>query len=252
MMPKVSSSMGVFVPACLAVIVASVALGAGAATPAKSKAPAAKARAAKAPARPAKAATPAPRPTTIIYVMRRTEDSWSLLNPSAIETVPGGNVRRAYTVTVRRNLLNGGPPQPGYVRTLHEFDCAEYKFRWRTFTVFNRFGVAVIKQDNPDAAFVPMNRGSEEQSTFRTVCDGAEGGSVVAAPSMGQLVIGLMQAWDEAAMAAPLQALSPAKPGAAKPDAGRPAVKPADPPPKTPAPKASDPKSAAAVPERAG
>ena len=81
----------------------------------------------------APAAAPAPSPSTMVYVIRRTEDAWTVMDPTAIEKVPGGPIRRAYSVTVRRNLLNGGPPQPGYVRTLNEFDCDAMKFRQRNF-----------------------------------------------------------------------------------------------------------------------
>ena len=113
---------------------------------------------------------------------------------------------------MRRNLLNGGPPQPGYVRTLNEFDCDARRFRWRTFTVYNRFGAVVVKQDNADPTFGVPDQGSEEDTSLRVVCEGAGGGSVVAAPSLGMLVIGLMQAWDNPAMAAPLRAIAPGRP----------------------------------------
>jgi hypothetical protein len=140
-----------------------------------------------------------------------------VMDPAAVEKVPGGPIRRAFSVTVRRNLLNGGPPQPGYVRTLNEFDCEAYKVRWRTFTIYNRFGAVVMKQDNADPAFKALERGSDEEGIFRTVCDGSGGGSVVAAPTLGQLVIGLMQGWDEAAMSSAMSQLPPAplptKPG---------------------------------------
>ena len=183
------------------------------------------------PAAPAKTAvgksaagkTATPSPSTMVYVIRRTEDAWTVMDPTAIEQVPCGPIRRAYSVTVRRNLLNGGPPQPGYVRTLNEFDCDAMKFRWRTFTIYNRFGSVVVKQDNADLAFMALGRGGEEEDIFRTVCDGGGGGSVVAAPSLGLLVIGLMQGWDEAAMTSAMSELPPAP--ASKPVA-KPASKP--------------------------
>jgi len=195
--------MGHLTRACLASIAAAVALGGTAAAPA-------------APA-PAKAAPPAKAATTAtstgFYVIRRTEEAWTVLDPAVVERVAGSSVARAYSVTVRRNLLNGGPPQPGYVRTLNEYDCPAHTFRWRTFTIYNRFGAVVVKQDNADPAFQPLGRGSEEETSFRVICEGGGGGSVVAAPSLGQLVIGLLQAWDEAAMAPPPPP-GPGKPGA--------------------------------------
>jgi hypothetical protein len=191
--------------------------------PPPAKASAAKPVAPPKTAAPAKAATgktgapPAAPAATTVYVIRRTEDSWTVMDPAAVEKVAGGPIRKTYSVVVRRNLLNGGPPQPGYVRTLNEFDCEAYKFRWRTFTIYNRFGAVVVKQDNADPAFKPLERGSDEEAIFKTVCDGAGGGSVVSAPSLGLLVIGLMQGWDEAAMTSALTQLPPAPPPIVKP-----------------------------------
>ena len=171
-----------------------------------------------------------------------------MMDPNAIERADAGSVRRTYSVTVRRNLLNGGPPQPGYVRTLNEYDCDTRRYRWRTFTIYNRFGAVVVKQDNTDPTFGPPDPGSEEDTSYRVVCEGAGGGSVVTAPSLGKLVIGLMQAWDDAAMAAPLQAIAAGKPGpdgkgqdaktpeARTPAAKRPEMKKTEPRPATPKP----------------
>jgi hypothetical protein len=161
-----------------------------------------------APARPAPEPKAAAQIVTF-YVIRRTPEAWTVMDPATVEKVPGGSIRRAYSVTVRRNLLNGGPPQPGYVHTLNEYDCQARRLRWRSFTIYNRFGSTVVKQDNPDPAFVLPAPASEEETSLRTVCDGSRGGSAVAAPSMGQLVIGLMQAWDEAATGQALQTTAP-------------------------------------------
>lgn len=192
------------VRASLVLILASLGLAGAAAAP--TARPASKAVAPVAPTKPS--AVPTATPSAIYYVIRRTEDAWTIFDPSAVEKVGGGPVRRAYSVTVRRNLLNGGPPQPGYVRTLNEYDCEARQFRWRTFTIYNRFGAVVVKQDNADAIFNPPDAGGEDAAILRVVCDGSGGGSVVAAPSMGRLVIGLMQSWDDAATAAPLEALA--------------------------------------------
>jgi hypothetical protein len=218
--------MGHSTRACLAFLGAAIMLSAGAAgaaqKPSSAKAPAAKARAKS----PTEAKTKVPTgpiaPSAVFYVIRRTEEAWTVMDPAAVERTVGSPVARAYSVTVRRNLLNGGPPQPGYVRTLVEYDCGAHATRWRAFTIYNRFGAVVVKQDNTDTAFHPLERGSEEETTFRVICEAGGGGSVVAAPSLAQLVIGLMQAWDDAGMAGSLQALKPigaegkaiAKPGA--------------------------------------
>lgn len=223
--------------ACLASIAAAVALGGSAAAPV---APApSKGSPPKASTTPPKAPAPAVQPVTdptVYYVIRRTEDAWTVMDPAAVERVAGGPVARAYNVTIRRNLLNGGPPQPGYVRTLNEYDCQAHTVRWLTFTIYNRFGAVVVKQDNADPAFQPLARGSEEETSFRVICERGGGGSVVAAPSLGQLVIGLMQAWDDAAMASALAALPPPT-APAKPGAKPPAKPPATPTPGMPRPK---------------
>ncbi len=148
---------------------------------------------------PAKAAAPAkaaPAANTAFYVIRRSEEAWTILDPNAVERVAGGPVRRVFSVTVRRTLVNGGPPAPGYVRTLNEYDCDARRARWRTFTIYSRFGAQVVKQENADPTLAVPIPGSEDETALRIVCDGAGGGSVVSAPSMGQLVIGLMEAWD--------------------------------------------------------
>lgn len=209
------------VRASLIMIAASLGLGGGAAAPVTKAPPKPKPAAATATTTVTSAASVA-TPATGFFVIRRTEDAWTVMDPTTIERIDGGPVRRTYSVTVRRNLLNGGPPQPGYVRTLNEYDCDARRFRWRTFTIYNRFGAVVMKQDNADPTFGPPDRGSEEDTSLHVVCEGAGGGSVVAAPSLGMLVIGLMQAWDNAALAAPPQANAPGpgqppKPGSKAP-----------------------------------
>jgi hypothetical protein len=170
----------------------------------------------------------APARTVLVYVIRRTPDAWTVMDPAAIERVPGGVVRRAWSVTVRRNLLDAGEPHPGYVRTFNEYDCGGSRVRWRTFTIYNRFGAVVLTQDNPTPIFGPANPGSEQAASLQVVCQGGGGGSAVAAPSLGQLVIGLMQAWDDAALAtAAPPKLDVKKPEIKKPSPKKPAAKPA-------------------------
>ncbi len=130
------------------------------------------------------------------------------LDPAAIEMVPGGSLRRAVSVTVKRSLVTGGPPQPGYIRTLNEYDCGQWRMRWQSFTVYSRFGVKVMTQVNPDPAWAPSS--FEGEASLKMVCNGTHGDSAVAAQSMGQLVLALMSAWDADAPMPPLQ--SPPKP----------------------------------------
>lgn len=141
---------------------------------------------------------------TVFAVIRSSDNEVVVLDPSGVETVDGG-VKRAWNVSVRKSLGSGGPQQPGYVRTLNEYDCHERRMRWRSLAIYSRFGTQVLKRDNPDTAWNPATDGGEADAGLRVVCDGVAGGAVVSAPSVSKLVIGLMQAWDEAAPLPPLQ-----------------------------------------------
>jgi hypothetical protein len=153
----------------------------------------------------------------VFAVIRSSDNEVVVMDPSAVETVDGG-FRRAWNVSVQKSLGSGGPQQPGYVRTLNEYDCAERRMRWRSLAIYSRFGAQVIKKDNPDLSWNPASGNGEAEAGLRVVCDGAGGGAVVSAPSISKLVIGLMQVWDEAAPLPPLQAADPppAKSGKAK------------------------------------
>jgi len=131
-----------------------------------------------------------------------------LLDPAGVETVDG-KYKRAWNVAVRKSLGSGGPPQPGYVRTLNEYDCGERRMRWKSLAIYSRFGALVLRKDNTDTAWNPASEGGEADSGLRVVCDGVAGGAVVSAPSVSKLVIGVMQAWDEAAPLPPLQTPDP-------------------------------------------
>jgi hypothetical protein len=164
-----------------------------------------------------------------VYAMVRADpDAITLMDPSAVEAVPGAaELRRAYSVTVQKNLVSGGPQHPGYVRTLNEYDCAGRRVRWKTFSVYSRFGDLVIHKDNADETWQPAPPGSEAEASTRLVCDHANKWAGMAATSLSQLVITLMQAWDDAA---PRPTLQPARPtAAAKTPAARKAARKAAP-----------------------
>ncbi|THD57235.1 surface-adhesin E family protein [Phenylobacterium sp.] len=156
----------------------------------------------------------APAAEAAVYAMVRAEpDAITVMDPAAIETTPGSDsLRRAYSVTVQKTLTSEGPQQPGYVRTLNEYDCAQRKVRWKSFWVYSRFGDLVIHKDNVDGTWSPTPAGSEAEASTRLVCDHANKWAAVAAGSISQLVIGLMQAWDEAAQLPPLQPVKPLPP----------------------------------------
>jgi hypothetical protein len=85
----------------------------------------------------------------------------------------------------------------------------------------------VIHKDNADETWEPAPPGSEAEASTRLVCDHANKWAGMAATSLSQLVITLMQAWDDAA---PLPPLQPVKPAPLK----RPAAKAAKQAPKVP------------------
>jgi len=135
-----------------------------------------------------------PAQAAAFNLIRARADEATVIDPAAIEIVPGGALRRAVSVTVKRSLVTGGPAQPGYVRTLNEYDCGQWRMRWRTFTVYSRFGAKVMSQVNAEQAWAPAS--FESDASLRIVCNGASGDAAVAAPSLGQLVLALMSAWD--------------------------------------------------------
>jgi hypothetical protein len=160
-----------------------------------------------------------PARAAVYAVVQSSRDEVTVVDPAAVERLPGGDKRRAWTVSVKRNLMTGGPPQPGYVRTFSEYDCSARKVRWKSFSAYSEFGVLVMKKDNADQAW----GGSDADAGLRTVCGDIGGASVVAAASLTDLVVGLMRAWDESAPPAPA-ALDPPKapPADPKPRKARP------------------------------
>jgi hypothetical protein len=142
----------------------------------------------------------------VYAVVRWEPDVVTVIDPAAIEPVTGSdNLRRAWSVSVQKTLVSDGPQQPGYVRTLNEYDCAARKIRWASFFVHSRFGALVMHKDNDAPAWNPAAPKSEAEVAMRLVCDRSNRGSAMAAQSLSQLVIAQMRAWDEAAPLPPLQ-----------------------------------------------
>src|SRR5690349_6855879 len=96
-----------------------------------------------------------PARASVFAVLDSKPDVVTVLDPGAIQTVGQTAVRRAWSVSVKKVLTEGGPQQPGYVRTLNEYDCVARQVRWRTFQVYSRFGDLVMKQDNHDDDWNP-------------------------------------------------------------------------------------------------
>src|SRR5262249_21201375 len=90
------------------------------------------------------AATPALGRT--FFVVQSSGDAWTVMDAQGIERIPGTTFRRAWAVRVQRNILSGNPPQPGYVRTLTEYDCQQNRTRWREFTAFSRAGATLVSK----------------------------------------------------------------------------------------------------------
>ena len=152
----------------------------------------------------------APAAGAAVYtVIGSGPDAVTVIDPAAVKRMDAdGAVRRAWSVSVKRSLVDGGPQQPGYVRMLNEYDCAGHKIRWRSFFVYSRFGALVIHKDNADLSWKPASD-SEADIGLRVACEGSAGQGAIAAKSVSQVVIGLMQAWDAAAPLPPLQTVAP-------------------------------------------
>ncbi|HEY3949088.1 surface-adhesin E family protein [Phenylobacterium sp.] len=144
-------------------------------------------------------------------VIRADADAVVFLDPQAVETVPGaGKLRRAQIVRVQRSILSEGPRQPGYVSTLTDYDCDQWKYRWRSFSVYSRSGQRLLHKDNDDPVWSAVAKDVDARPAARRICDGQATLSTYAASSIGQLVSALMQAWDEAEPLPPGPGAAPA------------------------------------------
>lgn len=149
----------------------------------------------------------------VFAVVQSAPDAVTVIDPSTIETLETG-LKRAWSVSIRKALGAGGPPQPGYVRTLNEYDCGQRRIRWISLSIFTRFGQQLVQENNPSRDWKPAPRLGESDDGVRAVCDGVDELGEVSAPSVSKLVIGLMQTWDEAAPLPPLQPVHAAGPPA--------------------------------------
>ena len=149
-------------------------------------------------------------------VVRQGPDAVTVINAAAAETVAEGPVRRVQIVEVRKAILSSGPSQPGYVATVTDYDCRQWRFRWRSVSAYSRVGQQMLHNDNTAADWTPVTGEPEAVAVARIVCDGRAADAVYAAESFGQLVSALMGAWDSAEPAAPPPP-EPAPAKAAKP-----------------------------------
>ena len=153
-------------------------------------------------------------------LLRAPGDARMIVDPAGIEQAPDTPVRRMWTVTVQRNILNETPPQPGYVRALNEYDCAAQKTRWKTFTAFSRAGAPLVSRDNKETAWSDVTPTSAALAEWRVACGHSSGDSAIEADSVAKVVIALMRAWDPPTLALPpptAQGKTPAPQGKAAP-----------------------------------
>jgi hypothetical protein len=129
------------------------------------------------------------------YVVQSGADAWTIMDPAGIQQVDA-SVRKAWAVRVQRNMVAGDPPQPGYVRTLTEYDCDRERTRWREFSAFSRAGALLTSKVNPNPEWAPASEASDIQAAYRVVCRQGGGAAVVSAESVAKVVISLMGAWD--------------------------------------------------------
>lgn len=169
----------------------------------------------------------------IFYITQSGRDAWTVMDAGGIEITPGSTVRKAWAVRVQRNILSGDPPQPGYVRTLTEYDCSAGRTRWREFSAFSRSGGLLVSKVNPQPEWGPATEAPDTYAAYRVVCEGVGGGSVVAAESVAKVVINLMGSWDP-----PPEAFVPITPTGGPAAASLPAKGAATPATKAPATKA--------------
>jgi hypothetical protein len=153
-------------------------------------------------------------------VLHMPDGSQTLIDPTSIETE--GPVRRTWTVTVRRNILDNGPPEPGYVRSLNEYDCARGVTRWRRFQAFSRTGSNIVTQENRSNEWTLADSSSEHVVALRVICGGSGGDAVISADTLGSAVVALLSAFEPAPRLPPsaldekVQTPAPAKPPPAK------------------------------------
>jgi hypothetical protein len=153
----------------------------------------------------------------------RAAGSWIVIDRSAIEKA--GDIRRGAVVTVQGNILDGSPPQPGYVRTISEYDCGKRDVRWKSFSAFSRNGSLLVKQDNASNDWVPAAAAPETLAALRVVCGEFDGDAAISANGIADVVIALLQTYDPPAPASapPVKPEPPkAKPATAKPAAAKP------------------------------
>lgn len=142
------------------------------------------------------------------YLLRPSADTRTVIDPADILQAPGSAVRRVATVTVQRSITSESPPQPGYVRSVNEYDCTAKTMRWLSFAAFSRSGAQLATRANPSKAWEAVTPTSGTLAEWRLVCGLSAGDSAVTAASVAEVVVALMASFD-ATPAPPPAAPSP-------------------------------------------
>lgn len=146
----------------------------------------------------------APATARPFYVIHSAPGAMTLLDPASVQTLHGGPVRRAVSITVQRSLTAEGPPQPGYVRTLVDHDCERQQARWVKLSVFSRDGTLVVEEANRQTAWTFPAAASELHASLRYVCGQGGGYSVISGSSIGHVVSAVMQSLSPPPPASPV------------------------------------------------
>lgn len=171
------------------------------------------------------------------FVVNPVSDVWVVFDPSAREQASEPDVTKVWMVTVQRNILTTDPPQPGYVRSLNEYDCKRQRMRWLNFAAFFRDGSSAVERVNPSPQWEPVNTSRSRQAELSLVCGQTRGRAVVAADSLAKIVVTLMGSWDALPVATapvgppPVGTPKVAPPTPKAPPTNAPAGKPATPKP---------------------
>ena len=163
----------------------------------------------------------APAAARPFYIIHNTPNALTLLDPKSVQTLSGGPVRRATTITIQRSLTADGPAQPGYVRTLVDHDCERQQARWVRLSVFSRDGALVVEEANRQTAWTTPATTSETYASLRYACGQQTGYAVISADSIGHVVSAVMEGWTaraaQAAKAPPAKAPAKAPPAVKTP-----------------------------------
>lgn len=144
-------------------------------------------------------AAAAPAQAAVFRIVASDAGSVTVVDPAAVRFDGQTRLFSAWTVAVKRKLTDDEAGQPGYVRTLTEYDCVRRQFRWRTVMAYSRFGALVLEMNNSDSAWLSGYQARGQDAGLRAVCDDVASGAV-SANSMAELVISLMHSWDPPAV----------------------------------------------------